>query len=69
MMDYILHQQEKSRQKQLLLHIALRASNSNSAGEIYKTMIHLLLCVDLYLHLRQVLVDCPQKASGDKIED
>jgi hypothetical protein len=61
MTNYILHQQGKSRQKQLLFRIALLASNSDSAGEVYKTVSHHRLC--------QVLTACPQKASGDKIQD
>jgi hypothetical protein len=59
MTNYILHQQEKSRQKRLLFRIALLASNSNSAGGVYKTVAH--------PHPWQVLAVCPQKANDDKI--
>jgi hypothetical protein len=68
MTNYILHQQEKSRQQQLLFCIALLTSNSNSAGEVYKTVVYLCPCADLLPRLCQVRAVCPQKANGDKMQ-
>jgi len=67
MANYIPRQQGKSRRKQLP-RIALLTSNSNSTGEVYKPVAHPRPCADLLPRLCMVLSDCPQKASGDKMQ-